>query len=540
MAAFGVVGGYLALQLLSYGSQKEDALALGGGFLLFAQLGGSAVLVYGLFKGSTGPPVPPGEELPSFFWMMTSLFCMGACVRASLQCYGLLYDLVAPRVGNPPAPPDFSPPMWPPPPSSDEELVGANLAETIALNMGFCVWSMVQLGALSAIERGCVWRPLISKGLLWLMVSVNVAVWIDAVLHESDLAGKDDWGALAGTEHQLNPLLFPCVVEYSVLAMTIWWKMWEGETARQQERALEVLGAPARETVAAPAAFLERRLSRASSRTSVRAASMAAEATAACAAEEGLTVQAEALLAAAARPQVPWAEIMLKGAALVVSVLAITSLVGVVKIPSTQYESDFEDAVYTGLRLIVYSVLAIITWWLLVEVKRRARLLDPEGLLRMSMEADDIVLLLSFCFCVCISCLEFIGEWDAKRGAGDPGERICLRDRLLAWAVILVQLASLCFQVLFIRVTVRGRPGGTALRGWPAGKAAVLLLIIVNATLWLLNLLSSSTHVEQEQVVFSPRSWLLIEAVFFPFVVLFRFHSVTCLCEVLAHIDAAH
>ena len=59
MAAFGVVGGYLALQLLSYGSQKEDALALGGGFLLFAQLGGSAVLVYGLFKGSTGPPVPP-------------------------------------------------------------------------------------------------------------------------------------------------------------------------------------------------------------------------------------------------------------------------------------------------------------------------------------------------------------------------------------------------------------------------------------------------------------------------------------------------
>ena len=51
MAAFGVVGGYLALQLLSYGSQKEDALALGGGFLLFAQLGGSAVLVYGLFKG---------------------------------------------------------------------------------------------------------------------------------------------------------------------------------------------------------------------------------------------------------------------------------------------------------------------------------------------------------------------------------------------------------------------------------------------------------------------------------------------------------
>ena len=108
MAAFGVVGGYLALQLLSYGSQKEDALALGGGFLLFAQLGGSAVLVYGLFKGSTGPPVPPGEELPSFFWMMTSLFCMGACVRASLQCYGLLYDLVAPRVGNPPAPPDFT------------------------------------------------------------------------------------------------------------------------------------------------------------------------------------------------------------------------------------------------------------------------------------------------------------------------------------------------------------------------------------------------------------------------------------------------
>ena len=68
----------------------------------------------------------------------------------------------------------------------------------------------------------------------------------------------------------------------------------------------------------------------------------------------------------------------------------------------------------------------------------------------------------------------------------------------------------------------------------------MLLLIIVNATLWLLNLLSSSTHVEQEQVVFSPRSWRLIEAVFFPFVVLFRFHSVTCLCEVLAHIDAAH